>query len=165
MGAKPDRFEIRNAEMLGEPESEQLQALAAYWREKCAGRFAPRRADIDPLDLRAHMPYLFLVDVLPNDEFRYRLMGTAIVEGTGRDITGKWLSELHGGTPDVMQRLKSRFDQVLATRRPVFTRGQVYWLGDGEFRRFECGYFPLSEDGQAINMILAELFLFWRKRG
>lgn len=163
MGTKPDRFEIRSAELLAEPESEQLKALAAYWQEKCAGRFAPRRADIDPLDLRAHMPYLFLVDVLPDHEFRYRLMGTALVEGTGRDITGKLLSELHGGTPEVMNRLKSRFDQVIATRQPVYTSGQVYWLGQRELRQFECGYFPLSGDGRTVNMILAELFLYWRK--
>jgi len=165
MGKMPDRFEIRSAELLSEPESEQLQGLAAYWQSKCAGRFAPRRADIDPLDLRVHMPYLFLVDVLPDDEFRYRLMGTALVEGTGRDITGKKLSDLHGTNPGVMHRLKSRFDQVLRTGKPVFTSGQVYWLGGGEYRRFECGYFPLSEDRKTVNMILAELFLFWPKRG
>ncbi len=165
MGDMPDRFSIRDAETVAAPESARLRALMDYWRSRCAGRVAPRRSDIDPADIRAHMPFLFLVDVLPGDQFRYRLMGTALVEDTGRDITGRLLSELHGANPDIMCRLKSRFDQVIATRAPVFTRGQVYWLGEGEFRRFECGYFPLSEDGRTVNMILAELFLFWPKRG
>lgn len=121
----------------------------------------PRRADIDPAEIREHMPTLFMVEVLPQGEYRYRLVGSELVERTGRNATGKILSQLHAERPEVLRLLKARFDQVVAAKAPVFSRGEVYWLDGDEMRQFECGYFPLSEDGRNVSIILAELVLFW----
>jgi hypothetical protein len=156
---------MRQVETVSAPSSPQISALAAYWETKRGDRFAPRRADIDPAEIREHMPRLFMIDVLPRGEYRYRLVGTELVERTGRDPTGKTLSQLQAERPGAHDERKHRYDQVVATRRPIFSRGEVYWLGDDEYRRFECGHFPLSDDGKTVNIILAELYLYWPQPG
>lgn len=125
------------------------------------GRFAPRRADIDPAEIRSHMPTLFMIDVLPDGEYRYRLVGTTLVGYSGYNATGRILSEAFAQRPSVLKLLKARFDSVVAARKPVYSQGQVYWLKSDEVRMFECGYFPLSDDGKTVNIILAELILYW----
>ncbi|MCC7046632.1 MAG: PAS domain-containing protein [Alphaproteobacteria bacterium] len=159
--AKGMRAGVRSVVTIPAPGIVRLRALADYWRSKCAGRMAPRRVDIDPAEIREHMPTLFMVEVLPRGEYRYRLVGSELVERTGRNATGKILSQLHAERPEVLRLLKARFDQVVAARAPVFSRGEVYWLDGDEMRQFECGYFPLSEDGRTVSIILAELVLFW----
>lgn len=152
---------VRDLEIIGEPASTQIVELAKYWRSRCHGGPMPRRADIDPVQIPAHLPHIFMLDVLPNGDYRYRLMGTALVEGTGRDVTGRLLSDVHGGRPHVFRQLKALFDQVAQFKHPVYSRGLVFWLKNDDFRRFEGGYFPLSEDGEHVSIILAELFLIW----
>ena len=154
----------RHVEVLAEPSSAQISELAAYWHAKRGNRFAPRRADIDPAEIREHMPRLFMIDVLPGGDYRYRLVGTELVARTGRDPTGMLLSQLQAERPDVRDVRKQRYDEVVASRRPIYTRGEVYWLGEDEYRCFECGHFPLSDDGKNANIILAELYLYWPQK-
>lgn len=156
-GAKTQR-----ASQVAAPESQRIRELAAYWESKRAGRFAPRRADIDPAEIRAHMPTLMMVDVLPDGDYRYRLMGTELAEGRGRTATGQRVTELMADRPSALRQLKERFDSVVAARAPVYSRGEVYWeTSADDMRMFECGYFPLSDDGETVNIILAELIIFW----
>ena len=153
------RAGVREVETILEPRSPRIRELTRYWRSKRADRFAPRRADIDPAEIPTHLPYLFMVDVLPGGDYHYRLVGSELVARTGRNATGHRLSVLHGERPSVLSLLKARFDHVVEARAPVYSRGKVYWLGKDEYRSFECGYFPLSEDGETVNIILAELIL------
>ena len=52
--------------------------------------------------------------------------------------------------------------RIVATRAPVYSAGTVYWDGDDEdFRHFESGCFPLSEDGETVNIVLMELLVYW----
>src|SRR5258708_31088712 len=67
-----------------------LLRVRIYWDGKCQGRFAPRRADIDPMDLVEALPRIMLADVLTDPlDFRYRLSGTAICNVLGQEMTGK----------------------------------------------------------------------------
>jgi hypothetical protein len=162
-GAQPG---VVGARQVPEPECERIRELATYWQSKRGGRFAPRRADIDPAEIRGHMPSLMMVDVLADGDYRYRLMGTALAEGRGRNATGQRLTELMADRPAAMRQLKERFDSVVAARAPVYSRGEVYWeTSSDDMRMFECGYFPLSDDGQTVNIILAELIMYWPGRG
>jgi len=147
-------------EVIEAPDLPLLKELVAYWERRRGTRLAPRRADVDPADLPAHLPNLFMVDVLDGGaDFRYRLIGTAIVDGLGRDSTGKRLSELYHDRPTVLARLLERFNLVVTERRPVFTRGQVLWLPDAGIRRFVSGALPLSDDGASIDTVLVEMLI------
>lgn len=72
----------------------------AYWRSKCptgdSGWRFPRREDIRPEEIVELLPYIFMLDVLPEEDgydFRFRLVGTAIVAVEG-ELTGRLMSEM-----------------------------------------------------------------------
>ncbi len=149
-----------DVELVEQVDAPLLNELVAYWDAKRAGRMAPRRSDIDPAELQAHLPRLFLLDVLDaGADFRYRLIGTAIIQGMGRDSTGRRMSDLHADQPAVLKTLLERFRRVVAEKRPVFVRGRVFWVADREHRRFVSAAMPLSDDGATVNMILCEMSL------
>ncbi len=138
--------------------SPDLIALHRYWSEKSAGRTMPARADFDPVDMAALLPYLFLVDVAANASgplFRYRLIGTAIVALLGRDSTGKGVDEtLHGDKTPGIRRL---FTLVCDTRAPVAIKGHIFFIRDRSWVFVEGLLLPLSANGADVNMIMVGL--------
>ncbi len=72
-----------------------------YWHDKCPDSASdssfPTRADISPEEIPRLLPYVFMVDVLEVEEgeldFRFRLVGTAIVDIEG-EHTGRKLSDM-----------------------------------------------------------------------
>ena len=132
----------------------ELKEVRDYWAMKCAGRAMPRRADIDPADLRQHLPYLSLLDVLPaTKDYRFRLLGTAFAEILGRSNTGKTIREVYASAdPDVMQWMLDSYDAVVATKRPVFKRGTLRAV-QKDFIAAEAIHMPLSEDDEHVTML------------
>ena len=68
----------------------------AYWHGKCPQGGFPSRADISPAEILKLLPYIFMLDVLEDEgglDFRFRLVGTAIVQSEG-EHTGKLLSDM-----------------------------------------------------------------------
>ena len=93
--------------------SPALRDLHQYWRRKWQGRRMPCRADIEPLEIPALLPMVFLVDIEREPlRFRFRLVGTRVVTWFGRDATGEYLAE-----PFVLH-----YRQVMETRQPAYDR-------------------------------------------
>src|SRR3546814_10391148 len=69
-----------------------LLVLYTYWKELRGSRPYPTRADIEPSIIPAVLPNtgLFDVEAAPRRS-RIRLMGSQIVTGYRRDITGRYL--------------------------------------------------------------------------
>ena len=129
-----------------------LVDFKAYWDRKRGDRLMPARADIDPLDLREHLGWIVITEVVGETRrLRYRLVGSEITKRLGRDSTNKYLDELYLA-PD-LDRIASSFHQVVTSRRPMRMMGEVLlcrqtWLS------FEVLDLPLSQDGVDVNMIL-----------
>src|SRR5947209_13554600 len=71
-----------------------LLQLHAYWERKRGTRPAPTRKEIDPAEIVSLLPHVFLIEAVGMPlRFRYRLIGTAVVELTGRDLTGHLVDE------------------------------------------------------------------------
>jgi hypothetical protein len=139
----------------------ELKDLLDFWQSKRRGHPMPARADFDPLDLRAHLGHLMLVDVeRARLRFRYRLVGTKITEIIKRDVTGRYFEEIYTGR--LLVDLIGAFSKVVATRAPLriysttgHPRNDVYL--------YDCVLLPLSADGESVTMILAEMrFTFER---
>ncbi|MGD1877270.1 MAG: PAS domain-containing protein [Kiloniellaceae bacterium] len=71
------------------PVSSLGREFLAYWHDKCpdpaTGGF-PTRAEIVPEEILKLLPYVFMIDVLgegAEQDFRFRLVGTAIVDIEG----------------------------------------------------------------------------------
>lgn len=129
----------------------QTRELAAYWLAQRGERRMPRRADIDPVDLPAHLPNLVLAEVLHDPlRFRLRVVGTALEEQMGYRLTGEIVDAERGAFYKAYARCA---EQV----RPARDYAK-YDFGDGappgEFERL---LLPLSEDDREVSMILAEV--------
>ncbi len=127
--------------------SQRIRKLNAYWQAKAGGR-VPSRSVIDPVDVRELLPNLMMIDVVDEPpRFRYRLVGTRVVQYTGFDFTGRCLDEMIFQGRDFMEQC---YRVMLAERRPIF--GHYAWLvRSRHFGQCEFGLFPLSDDGVTVN--------------
>jgi hypothetical protein len=134
-----------------------IQRLLAYWREKRGARDFPRRADIDPIDLRFMLDRIALVEVHAGDTWRYRIRvaGSWWRGQYGFEPTGLWLEDW----PNIEQRelVLVTYRSLMEQRRPlVFLRD--HWVDDRRLD-YEAALLPISEDGVTISMIMAGIAL------
>ena len=125
--------------------------MLAYWESKRNGRSMPARRDIDPVELKGLLPNIMLVDVVDDERrFVYRLVGTGEVQLRGHDPTGKSVRDGYfAATPTAAEE---RYQRILDTRAPYYEEDNFQMVD-----RYICEanlFLPLSEDGEAINMIL-----------
>jgi hypothetical protein len=138
---------------LSQMRSERVRRLHEYWGAKAGAPGAvPQRRDIDPTELPDLLPNLMLVDVEYNPlRFRYRLVGTRVVDFSYHDFTGTYLDE--AGWVEVAGFTRAYTDAV-ADRRP--TGGFYVWeLRSGAPGTCEFALFPLSDEQGAISHVLA----------
>ena len=134
--------------------SPRIHRLYSYWQDQQRRRSGapPRRGDIAPDEIRDLLPNIMIVDVERDPlRFRYRLVGTRVVEYNGLEFTGRYLGEI--GWPEE-QDLFDSYAEVVNTRRPFF--GSLAWeLVTGGVGRCEFVRLPLSQDGETVSQILA----------
>ncbi|HEY4163025.1 MAG TPA: PAS domain-containing protein [Dongiaceae bacterium] len=140
--------------------SATMAAFHRYWDGKRNGRLMPARADLDPLEMRAWLPGIVLVDVAPRDpkedggsfpyRLTYRLVGTRATGIRGREATGKTVEAAYFGTnlPDVLENYRLVIEQ----------RTHVYdWNRSrsptGLMRLAETLLLPLSSDGETVDKV------------
>lgn len=140
---------------------ERLQQGYDYWRQKAAGRQMPRRADIDPTEIPKLLPNIVLVDVLPGGRYRYRLIGTAIAEAQGVNVTGRYLDEVLPG-PEYKAHILGLYDECVRSRRPLYTeRLFLSRQRRSPQRHTKVVFLPLAEDGETVNMVLlVQVYLY-----
>ena len=129
-----------------------LAHLLDYWRRKCGDRAMPSRADIDPLDLREHMGWMILTDVVtPPLRLRFRLIGAEVTRLVGRDSTGKYWDEIYA--PEIYDATTAAMRWVVEHGRPLRVLGTLKhahraWID------MESLDLPLSSDGETVTMVL-----------
>ncbi|MBU6443561.1 MAG: PAS domain-containing protein [Alphaproteobacteria bacterium] len=135
-----------------------LDTAFGTWERVRGSRFAPCRADIQPSQFRAHLRHMQFIDVVDEGtgvlRFRYRMMGTRLVENFGGEFAGKFVEELFDG--EKHRLLNDMYETVCEARRPVFVHCH-YRAVKGLMFKSDRLYFPLSEDGQTVTMIMAVL--------
>lgn len=133
--------------------SPRLRRLYDYWHDKLkpGARFV-YRADIDPIELRDLLPLVSIVDVEHEPlRFRYRLVGTRVVEYNHQEFTGLYLGEV-GWQDEGM--LLGAYEQSVIQRRPNL--GFYAWdLRSGGVGRCEFAIFPLTQDGETIHQVIS----------
>lgn len=132
--------------------TEPLRRAYAYWDRQRAGRPMPSRRDIDPVDMVEWLPHVTLVTVTHDPlDFRFRLVGTAVVARYGREFTGERLADL-----DLDGKAKEIFAEYA---QPVNRRQPQYYIDNyvmesGRQMHFERLLLPLSSDGETVDMLL-----------
>jgi hypothetical protein len=138
-----------------------LQNLHEYWNAQRGTRSMPARSDIDPVDLKPILPVMILIDVVPDPRrYVYRLVGTHEVEMRGSDPTGKPVEEAYYA--ESAEDTTYYLDRVVRTRQPVLYRGTYQPLST-RTQREDVIFLPLSNNGEAVNMIMVLGHTDWVK--
>jgi hypothetical protein len=131
----------------------ELPAIAEalrYWRSKCVEGRLPSRTHIDPLEMRQFLSKILLIDVNGDGGFTYRLCGSSIVDGNGKDLTGRQASaETLGESVDAFL---DSYRRTVQSRQPVYFSGELWWQ-NREYVHFEQINLPLSTDGQSVDRL------------
>ncbi len=136
-------------------EKPSLSKLLAYWNEKRGRRRMSSRADIDPLDLPKHLGHLCLVDIEHDPlRLRYRLIGAAITETMGRDMTGRYFDDIY--EDDILRDSVAAHAWIVEHRAPLRMFGHALYSSKSYYL-YEILNLPLSDDGETVNMVFGEL--------
>ena len=105
----------------------------------------PSRNEIDLHAIKLALPYVWLIEYLPEDDgFRYRLAGEHVNCVFGYSLRGKRLREI--AEPNILDKVRAGFLHVLNTPGVVYAVGPVY-MRIGGYREGERLILPLSDDG------------------
>ncbi|HUL05645.1 MAG TPA: PAS domain-containing protein [Candidatus Acidoferrum sp.] len=133
--------------------SADMNAIHAYWLAKRGQRRMPSRWDIEPTEIPRLLRNLMLVDVLYDPiRFRYRLIGTNVVDATGENRTGKCFDTVEFITANPIVR--EQYVAAATTGEPVHSMEPFYRLDNRRAYEVERLLLPLSSDGVAVDMIL-----------
>lgn len=132
-----------------------IQAIFRHWRKMAPAGRLPGRQHLFPTEIVKLLPGVWLLDV-QRDPFRlrYRLVGTRVVNGIGRDVTGLWLDDAHPDMASTAGYL-DRYRQVVDTSIPSWRRGRPRLSIRLDFEVIENVVLPLAGDGENVDMLLA----------
>lgn len=141
-----------------------------YWLGKCAGRPFPDRADLDPAEIKDILPHITILEVTADGavpRFRYRLVGTAVVDAVGRNGAGHFADE-------VLDRRQGDFivalwREVCGSGRPIYAASS-YGAESGGFPSAEIGLstqqllLPFAVGDNAVRQIVTVQTFDWKRR-
>lgn len=136
-----------------------LESLYRLWLSKKRGRAMPRRADIDPLEMPAEIwPYTMLLDVIWSGDrprFRYRRVGDIFWRETGGEPTGKFIDDVLPERAGYRSYVLGIYEEMARRRQPMYTENSFELRGRPAPMVTRRISLPLSNDGEAVNMVLA----------
>jgi hypothetical protein len=104
-----------------------LEALVAYWLQKCAGRPMPARDELPERELRPWFGNLALIETGEDERSRIRLCGTNLIRRFGREATGVFVADL---AFDIAGQLRAIIKAMGKSPVPVVSISRVR-LGHG----------------------------------
>jgi len=135
--------------------------LYGYWASKLrASADVPSRDDVRPEEIKPLLPYLWMMDFdRPARSFRYRLIGTAVVDGVGKDYTGYTLADCHPD-PGAYEFATRALLRTIDDAQPRWRHGAPMFHHETEARRLENLILPLAADRQTPDRILGLTLFF-----
>ena len=133
--------------------SAELNEIHAYWLAKRGQRRMPARQDIEPTEIPRLLRNVMLIDVFHDPpRFRYRLIGTNVVDATGENRTGECFDSVDFFAANPIVR--EQYAAAVATGEPVHSLEPFYRLDTGRAYAVERLLLPLSSDGATVDMLL-----------
>jgi hypothetical protein len=130
----------------------RIPAFYAYWLSAARPGALPDVSAIDPLLMPPEiLPFMAVYAVEPNGGLRIRLMGTAVADRTGQDLTGRIVEPL-----GVMATLHARLSWGVKHRRPYVAHGQVP-AAERDFIQLTALAAPFADHSGAVQRVVAVL--------
>jgi len=131
---------------------DRIPAFYAYWLSAAPAGALPDLSAIDPMLMpREILPFMAIYAVEPDGRLRIRLMGTAVADRTGEDLTGR-IVEPFG----VMATLHARLSWGVTNRRPYVAHGQVP-AAERDFIHLTALAAPFAGHDGAVRRVVAVL--------
>lgn len=130
----------------------QILRIRDYIESKRGDRPFACRRDILPEEISFALGRIILMDVRHGPlDFVYRLYGSEISQSDDDEVTKKSVYEQKDGV--YREHLLACYTEAVTAREPVYHEMTVT---DGRrVVRYQRGLFPLSDDGEQINMLLS----------
>lgn len=132
-----------------------LERLYRQWCDWAGPLGTPRRCEIRAEALRPWLGHLAITDIERNPfRIRYRLVGTALTDLAGCELTGRYVDELY--SPKIRREVATAYRAVVDRRRPHYRHAR-FWLV-----KKTLGYhrliLPFSSDGTQVDVCLLALY-------
>jgi hypothetical protein len=127
-----------------------INSLHSYWQRQKGSRTLPSKNDIRPKDLVSYLPHVFLVDVLHEANFRFRLAGSQFCNVTNRKMAGELIETVF---PEMFCGEVRNAWQQASDGATVLGRGQV-WMPAKDFLQWEGIVLPLSQSGRDVDTLV-----------
>ncbi|ESY49109.1 PAS domain-containing protein [Mesorhizobium sp. RSR380A] len=136
-------------------------ALFHYWNRLRGGRPAPKRSEIEPADIKALLADTFILERDTRGEAVFRLAGTRLCAGYGRELKGFSFPSLWR---EKDQRLVSRLIHGVFEQKSVVSITYEGFSRNGRSNHFELLALPLDgglENPRCLGVISAVEKPFW----
>ena len=138
-------------------ESERVENVYTLYDRSRNSSDITSKKSIDLLKLPRDIPYIYISDIVDTDNglrFRFRFMGTGLVEILKQEATGKFIADLPLGGWELEWRKTLIF--VVETRRPAVAVDK-FSLPNGISLAIEHLALPLSDNGDQITHVLGTI--------
>ena len=130
----------------------RIPAFYAYWQSGARPGALPDVSAIDPLLMPPEiLPFVVVYAIEHDGGLRMRLIGTAVVENTGADLTGRVIEPF-----GVMAVLHARLTWCLQHRRPYLAHGQVP-AAERDFIQFTALAAPFVDSSGKVRRVVSVL--------
>jgi len=130
-----------------------LVPLHDFWTGYCDGAVPLPRSFVDPVHLPPKvLPGFAIIEVFRDPiDFRYRLLGTNLIQFFGRNSTGKRFSEIAYPQPQG-DRLKHYFELVVNDGVIVYRETTADWA-NRDYLTIASMFLPGTSDGRSTDFI------------
>lgn len=131
--------------------------FADLWHAKRGSSAAPGRSDFELDELAPWFGHVIIMDIIEGGEdFRYRMVGTAITQFLNRDYTGRTV--LESNYSGALDQILDTFQRPVREGRPVFRCGHVIWARDKSWRTYQSVHCPITAADAGVAMTIGVLY-------
>ncbi len=128
----------------------EIAGLAHYAQELAGDAPLPRRSLFNPADIAAIADYVYMVEVLREEnDYLFGYSGARMQALCGADLGGMRLSEV--GDPALRRSQRETYDHVVEAGQPLYMRGYYVWSQKSV--PIERLLIPMTTDDGVLNAI------------
>lgn len=125
-----------------------------YWERIRRANGAPMRRDVDPCALRAILPDLFILERENDGGIRFRLAGTRICAGFGRELRGTRFADLWSALQ--RRRVHDQIEDAMRYEAPIASE-LIGISRSGQTIAMDVTALPMRSSGPASDRVIGSL--------
>lgn len=145
-----DRF--KSISSFDVPKGHPISVFDQFWTEQVRISAPVPWSSFSPMMMPSVLPWILLLDHLPNGDFQYRLCGTGCEQLLGVNLTGHKFGE--NVNKKWAHKSREEFDAIMAGKGPFYSKGKLPVI-DRDYIEMRRAVYGFSSDGLNIDRIMA----------